>query len=259
MKNLKMRLESFASRLEFNERRARALESVVAYKPAAKSGQPGRTRDAVRMAGATTAAVKTLVARTDAVRTRAARAAMTDAVRKDAGRSRGDHSRSRSRSRLRRQRRHGSYRRRPGSSRGRTCHAGRASRRRARGPWTEESASPAASWTTRQRFRSRNHGRRPAWRGRIVARCRPGQRRCRGVRGRACRAGRLGSRSGAELRHAVRSAGALRARVRRAGPPFGTRGQGSGADACGVVRRRSVRAGPDQEPSPADPPATPEQ
>src|SRR5437867_802765 len=33
-KNMKMRLESIASRLEFNERRARALESVVAYKPA---------------------------------------------------------------------------------------------------------------------------------------------------------------------------------------------------------------------------------
>ena len=33
VKNLKMRVESLASRLEFNERRARALESVVAYKP----------------------------------------------------------------------------------------------------------------------------------------------------------------------------------------------------------------------------------
>src|SRR5205807_1716897 len=33
-KNMKMRLESIASRLEFNERRARALESVVVYKPA---------------------------------------------------------------------------------------------------------------------------------------------------------------------------------------------------------------------------------
>jgi hypothetical protein len=35
VKNLKMRVESLASRLEFNERRARALESVVAYRPAA--------------------------------------------------------------------------------------------------------------------------------------------------------------------------------------------------------------------------------
>ena len=34
VKNLKMRVESLSSRLEFNERRARALESVVAYKPA---------------------------------------------------------------------------------------------------------------------------------------------------------------------------------------------------------------------------------
>jgi len=33
-KNLKMRVESVASRLDFNERRARALESVVVYKPA---------------------------------------------------------------------------------------------------------------------------------------------------------------------------------------------------------------------------------
>src|SRR5712691_11275212 len=34
VKNLKMRVESLASRLEFNERRARALESAVVYKPA---------------------------------------------------------------------------------------------------------------------------------------------------------------------------------------------------------------------------------
>jgi hypothetical protein len=33
VKNLKMRVESLASRLEFGERRARALESVVVYKP----------------------------------------------------------------------------------------------------------------------------------------------------------------------------------------------------------------------------------
>ena len=33
VKNLKMRVESLTSRLEFNERRARALESVVVYKP----------------------------------------------------------------------------------------------------------------------------------------------------------------------------------------------------------------------------------
>jgi hypothetical protein len=35
VKNLKMRVESLASRLEFNEQRARALESVVAYRPSA--------------------------------------------------------------------------------------------------------------------------------------------------------------------------------------------------------------------------------
>jgi hypothetical protein len=34
VKNLKMRVESLTSRLEFNERRARALESVVVYRPA---------------------------------------------------------------------------------------------------------------------------------------------------------------------------------------------------------------------------------
>jgi hypothetical protein len=39
VKNMKMRVESIASRLEFNERRARALESVVVYKP---SGDEGR-------------------------------------------------------------------------------------------------------------------------------------------------------------------------------------------------------------------------
>ena len=36
VKSLKMRVESLASRLEFNERRARALESAVVYKPAAE-------------------------------------------------------------------------------------------------------------------------------------------------------------------------------------------------------------------------------
>jgi hypothetical protein len=35
VKNLKMRVESISSRLDFNERRARALESVVVYKPSA--------------------------------------------------------------------------------------------------------------------------------------------------------------------------------------------------------------------------------
>ena len=35
VKNLKMRVESVSSRLEFNERRARALESAVVYKPSA--------------------------------------------------------------------------------------------------------------------------------------------------------------------------------------------------------------------------------
>jgi len=43
VKNLTMRLESVQSRLEFNERRARALEAVVQYKPdAAQGGRGGR-------------------------------------------------------------------------------------------------------------------------------------------------------------------------------------------------------------------------
>ena len=42
VKNLKMRVESLASRLEFSERRARALESVVVYKPVGRrSGRAG--------------------------------------------------------------------------------------------------------------------------------------------------------------------------------------------------------------------------
>lgn len=36
--NLKMRVESLSSRMDFDERRARALESVVQYKPAPKPG-----------------------------------------------------------------------------------------------------------------------------------------------------------------------------------------------------------------------------
>jgi hypothetical protein len=36
VKNLKMRVESLTSRLEFNERRARALEGVVVYKPSSE-------------------------------------------------------------------------------------------------------------------------------------------------------------------------------------------------------------------------------
>src|SRR6185436_2835537 len=39
VKNLKMRIESLASRLEFNERRSRALESVVVYKPSGDDRQ----------------------------------------------------------------------------------------------------------------------------------------------------------------------------------------------------------------------------
>jgi hypothetical protein len=40
VKNLKMRVESLTGRLEFNERRARALESVVVYKPSDAAPPP---------------------------------------------------------------------------------------------------------------------------------------------------------------------------------------------------------------------------
>src|SRR2546421_3287916 len=53
VKNLKMRLESMSSRLDFDERRARALEGVVQYRPGtvpplqpptaqSAAGQPGQ-------------------------------------------------------------------------------------------------------------------------------------------------------------------------------------------------------------------------
>ena len=42
VKNLKMRVESVSSRLEFNERRARALESAVVYKPSLEEPAPQR-------------------------------------------------------------------------------------------------------------------------------------------------------------------------------------------------------------------------
>jgi hypothetical protein len=40
VKNLKMQLESLASRLEFNERRARALEGAVVYRPSGEAAVP---------------------------------------------------------------------------------------------------------------------------------------------------------------------------------------------------------------------------
>lgn len=43
VKNLKMRIESLTGRLEFNERRARALESVVVYRPSDEREEPAAT------------------------------------------------------------------------------------------------------------------------------------------------------------------------------------------------------------------------
>jgi hypothetical protein len=54
VKNMKMRVESIASRLEFNERRARALEAVVQYRPDAERGREhdrDRDRDRERRGG----------------------------------------------------------------------------------------------------------------------------------------------------------------------------------------------------------------
>jgi hypothetical protein len=49
VKNLKMRVESLASRLEFSERRARALEGVVAYKPSGdERNEPPAVQNAPR-------------------------------------------------------------------------------------------------------------------------------------------------------------------------------------------------------------------
>jgi hypothetical protein len=50
VKNMKMRVESIAGRLDFNERRARALEAVVQYKPEGQGGrsQQGPPRSAPR-------------------------------------------------------------------------------------------------------------------------------------------------------------------------------------------------------------------
>ena len=45
VKNMKMRVESIASRLEFNERRARALEAVVQYRPEGERGGRPQERD----------------------------------------------------------------------------------------------------------------------------------------------------------------------------------------------------------------------
>ena len=52
VKNMKMRVESIASRLEFNERRARAMEAVVQYRPDAERGRDhDRDRDQPRRGG----------------------------------------------------------------------------------------------------------------------------------------------------------------------------------------------------------------
>jgi hypothetical protein len=52
VKNMQMRVESISSRLDFNERRARALEAVVQYRPDAVSERPAiRERDRDRDQG----------------------------------------------------------------------------------------------------------------------------------------------------------------------------------------------------------------
>ena len=54
VRNLKMRAESLSSRLDFDERRARALETVVQYKPAGRAA--GHQAAAGRAAGQQAAA-----------------------------------------------------------------------------------------------------------------------------------------------------------------------------------------------------------
>jgi len=51
VKNLKMRVESLSSRLEFNERRARGLESAVVYKQTTDDGADRRRQPATSLAG----------------------------------------------------------------------------------------------------------------------------------------------------------------------------------------------------------------
>jgi hypothetical protein len=54
VKNLKMRVESLSSRLDFDERRARALEGVVQYRPGAASARErARTQSNLQVATAT--------------------------------------------------------------------------------------------------------------------------------------------------------------------------------------------------------------
>jgi hypothetical protein len=55
VKNLKMRLESMSSRLDFDERRARALEGVVQYRPGAVPPLQPPTGAAVAVPGGTSA------------------------------------------------------------------------------------------------------------------------------------------------------------------------------------------------------------
>src|SRR4051812_27777379 len=52
VKNLKMRVESLSGRLEFNERRARALESVVVYKPGIDERAAAAAGESARMPAA---------------------------------------------------------------------------------------------------------------------------------------------------------------------------------------------------------------
>lgn len=97
VKNLKMKVESLTSRLEFNERRARALESVVVYKPLEKSAEADLAPQLAELQGTSVADV---AASTDAPSGPAAPAA--------AGAAEGPGQRSRRRRRRRGRRGSGS-------------------------------------------------------------------------------------------------------------------------------------------------------
>ena len=91
VKNLKMRVESMSSRLDFDERRARALEGVVQYRPGAvpplaaarrrrATAAAGPRRNRPNVANAPTAQARTAAAR----RSRPGPAGVTEAARRPA-------------------------------------------------------------------------------------------------------------------------------------------------------------------------------
>jgi len=88
-KNLKMRLESLASRLDFSERRVRALEGVVQYRPEAVRPRERRPERVERPADASVAVPAPAGVPAAAGEPAATEAAGSDAVRRRRRRRRG--------------------------------------------------------------------------------------------------------------------------------------------------------------------------